>query len=460
MNRSKRIDSFSSTSLHVARGALSIATTWLHPQRGWVDCPAHPLLSAHARRAGFVVETLPWREPGPRGEGQAPATTALAVSYERPEGGHRGLALAARDDDAEALAFARHQIEAWATVLRTRRVLYVSAAPDAGPTRTASGGGWLVCGCRADVGCPSAGYAERSLYRSADRGDEAVIVGEPVTGFGAWPREAPAGRVTRAATLREAEALAVADPDRLVFVVAPGAVVSDAAGVLRVLRRRFPRLRGQHPGEWCYTMDDLYTAAGSVLAQSDALLVTGRGDGPLARTALVQAARAGVRARDLVSLDRLGPQDIDGATIAVLDTAARPAADTGAKKSIGPAAGAGPAAGPMERPDGRTLVRILGGLGPVSHVRRLVGSQTETETGTEGAAEPPSGSVDALLRPAPTASALRAAAGARVPRPADPAAPPPPGASASRTPSTPTCPDPACPGSPPAEALRSPAPAE
>ncbi|MCQ1578898.1 EamA family transporter [Streptomyces parvus] len=60
---------------------------------------------------------------------------------------------------------------------------------------------------------------------------------------------------------------------------------------------------------------------------------------------------------------------------------------------------------------------------------------------------------------AATASGPRAAAGARVRRPAGPAAPPP-GASASRTPSTPTCPDPARPGTPPAAAPRSPAAAE
>ncbi|WP_435862137.1 EamA family transporter [Streptomyces rubiginosohelvolus] len=59
-----------------------------------------------------------------------------------------------------------------------------------------------------------------------------------------------------------------------------------------------------------------------------------------------------------------------------------------------------------------------------------------------------------------TASGPRAAADARVRRPADPAAPPPLGASASRTPSTPTCPDPSRPGTPPAAAPRSPAAAE
>ncbi|MFE9699575.1 4-hydroxy-3-methylbut-2-enyl diphosphate reductase [Streptomyces sp. NPDC006270] len=372
MNRTKRSDVLPS-SLPLAQNALSVATAWRHPHRGWMDCPAHPLLSAHARRAGFLVEALPWRAGDPTGGGKPP-TTVFAVSYERAEGGHRGLALAARTEDTAAMAFAHHQIETWGAVLRTRRVLYVNEERPA-PSVPAPGApavagamaagaarlrptvpsqavtGWLACGCPAATECPSAGYAERSLRRSAERGDQVVVVGAPVTGPGAWPRRAPTGRTAAAANPRQAEELPVPDPDRLAFVVAPGAVVSEAAEILGVLRRRFPRLRGQHPGEWCYTMDDLRTAAGSVLAQSDALLVTGGGDGPLARTALAEAARTGVRVRDLTSLDLLSPEDVDGATITVLDTAAG------------------------DGPGGRSVAQILGGLGPASHVRRTVRSE-------------------------------------------------------------------------------------
>ncbi|WP_329346022.1 4-hydroxy-3-methylbut-2-enyl diphosphate reductase [Streptomyces microflavus] len=381
MNRSKRSDVFPSASLPVAPGALSVATTWWHPVRGPMDCPAHPLLSAHARRAGFTVDARPWAEAAVNGDGRgAVGTTVVAVSYERPEGGHRGIALAARSEDSAALAFAHRQIESWQAVLRTRRVLYVSEEtappgdPDARPAPAAPaphaavppqgpgapGGAWLACGCPARSGCPSAVLAERSLHRSVARGDEVVVVGAPAAGTGGgWPRRAPAGTVKRAATEAQAEALTVADPERFAFVVAPGAVVSGAAGILRVLRRRFPRLRGQHPWEWCYTTDDLDTAVGSVLGQSDALLVTGRGDSPLVRSALARAARSGVRVREVTSLDRLRPEDVDGATITVLHTAT---------------AQDGPG-GPDRRGGGsREVARVLDGLGPTGHIRRTVRS--------------------------------------------------------------------------------------
>ncbi len=107
-----------------------------------MDCPAHPLLAAHARQAGFTVDARPWEEAAVNGDDRGPVgTTVVAVSYERPEGGHRGIALAARSEDGAAVAFVHRQIESWQAVLRTRRVLYVSeetplpAAPPEGSPR-------------------------------------------------------------------------------------------------------------------------------------------------------------------------------------------------------------------------------------------------------------------------------------------------------------------------------------
>ncbi|MEW2067440.1 4-hydroxy-3-methylbut-2-enyl diphosphate reductase [Streptomyces sp. NPDC007346] len=427
MNRSKRSDVFLSTSLPVAPGALAVATAWWHPLRGPMDCPAHPLLTAHARQAGFAVDARPWEEAAVNGDDRGPAgTTVVAVSYERPEGGHRGIALAARSEDSAAVAFAHRQIASWQAVLRTRRVLYVNeeTAPPAHPTPTTSVlptpgphtpglpnpglhtpephtsglhtpaphtpaphapappqarggavGAWLPCGCPAASACPAAASAERSLHRSVARGDEVVVVGAPAAGTGGgWPSRAPAGTVKRAATEAQAETLTVKDPERLAFVIAPGAVVSRSSGILRVLRRRFPRLRGQHPWEWCYTTDDLDTAVGSVLGQSDALLVTGGGDSPLVRTALARAARSGIRTREVTSLDRLRPEDIDGATITVLHTATPEQEDS---RSL-PSCPEGTRSAPGRREGGggsiRDVPRILDGLGPTGHIHRTVRS--------------------------------------------------------------------------------------
>ncbi|MFI6339850.1 4-hydroxy-3-methylbut-2-enyl diphosphate reductase [Streptomyces sp. NPDC050535] len=366
MNRSVLSEVLHSTTLSVAPGTLTVARSFRHPTRGLVDCPAHHLLAAHARRAGLVAESLSLPEADLRDALPEAPTTVFTVSYEKPRGGHRGLALAARSDDPASTAFARRQIESWRAVLRTRRVLYVVAPGAAGaaaglrtpgspvPAQTADGprSPWQPCGCPVGASCPAAGNAKRALRRSLDRGEEVVVVGVPVAGTGSWPTQALGGDAVLVRTPQEAEFLTVTDPDRLAFVVAPGAAISAVAEMLQVLRRRYPRLRGQHPEEWCYTMDDLHTVFASALAQSDALLITGRESAPAVRTAITQAARAGVRVRDVTELANLRPGDIDGATITLLDVT----------------------------PDGRgrrEVGQALNGLGPASHVRREVRSYPE-----------------------------------------------------------------------------------
>ncbi|KMS72347.1 hypothetical protein ACM01_23695 [Streptomyces viridochromogenes] len=361
MNRSVLAEVLDSTSLHVTPGSLMVATSWRHPTRGPVDCPAHRLVAAHARQSGLAADSRPLPDEELRDGLTTVPTTVFTVSYERPEGGHRGLALAARSDDPPALCFARRQIDSWRAVLRTRRVLYVAAQDPLGPRPLsasvppqAPGGSrdrWRVCGCPAAAACPSAENAERALHRFLERGDEVVVVGTPLTGSGAWVGRTLQGDLRVVSTPRQAETLAVADPDRLAFVVAPGALVSEVADILRVLRRRHPRLRGQHPREWCYTMDDLHTAVAAALAQSDRLLVVGQDTSPV--TAITQVARTALRVRAVTTLDRLRPDDVDAATITVLDATV----DGRALREVG---------------------RALDGLGPASHVWRQVHTFKET----------------------------------------------------------------------------------
>lgn len=363
MNRSVLTEVLHSSTLHVAPGSLTVATSWRHPTRGLVDCPAHRLLTAHARQSGLTADLRSLPNEDLRDDLTTSPTTVFTVSYERPEGGHRGLALAAPSDDTTALSFARRQIESWGAVLRTRRVLYVAAPDDVAPAPSSTsvpaqnprdpGSRWRICGCPTSVRCPSVENTERALNRFLERGDDVVIVGTPAAGSGAWAGRFVHGNPRTVSTPQQAEALAVTDPDRLAFVVAPGAVVSEVADILNVLRRRHPRLRGQHPREWCYTMDDLHTTVGAALAQSDRLLVVGRDTTPATRTAVTQVTRIPLPVRAVTTLDRLRPDDIDAATITVLDAT----------------------------PDGRDLrelSQVLDGLGPTSHVRRQAHSSKET----------------------------------------------------------------------------------
>ncbi|GAB3949560.1 hypothetical protein GCM10028832_01810 [Streptomyces sparsus] len=313
-------------------------------------------------------------------ERTTPASLVFTVSYEKPDGGHGGLAVAVDHADATAVSYARRQVESWRDVLRTRRVLYVLAAGEqagAGPRHSLpvlvpaqhSGGARSphnVCGCPRNVVCPSAEYAQRALRRFLDRGDEVLVVGTPLDSAAVRDDMDARGRVIRVDTSGPAATVQVADSERLSFVVAPGAVMAQVTDILTVLRSRFPRLRGQHPGEWCYAMDNLNTAVVSALNQSDVLLVTGSESCAIARTGVAEAAKAGLPVRSIPSLAHLRPEDVDVSTITVLDTDGQ----TRALQQLG---------------------QVLGGLGPISHIRRRVHSDDVSLTlapPTSGGATP------------------------------------------------------------------------
>ncbi|MBB1246654.1 4-hydroxy-3-methylbut-2-enyl diphosphate reductase, partial [Streptomyces durbertensis] len=364
MNRSVLCEEFHTTALPVAPGTLTVASTWWHPTRGAVECPAHQLVAAHLRHAGHRVDHRPLPGPlqpsrvlGDASSGAVPgshaATAVVAVSYEMPDGHHRGLAIAVRAEEHTLVQLARRQIDAWRAVLRTRRVLHVAPPPAPAPrprgpiprqSASPTGTLWRPCGCPTWADCRAQELARRTTRRLTEEGETVIVVGTHTAV--PWPTRPKAPShdgLDRVATTAQAAALTVDRPDRLAFVVAPGSTVSQVAAVLNVLRARFPLLRGQHPDEWCYTMDDLHTAVGSVLAQSDALVIAGHGTSP---TVSVATGMAG-RARKVTTLDRLRPSDVNVATVAVLDTE-----DGG--------------------PRYRQVIEALDGLGPTSHVWRRV----------------------------------------------------------------------------------------
>jgi 4-hydroxy-3-methylbut-2-enyl diphosphate reductase len=373
MNRSVLLETFHSSREIADRGTVTVATSWSHPQRGPVTCPAHPLLTASAGHAGFntVTRALTTRDlrhrhrPGP-----SAASTVFAASYENPTGGVVGFAVAAHPADRHALAFAREEVAAWRTVLRTRRLLHTSHPHSAPHTERQSAAAalpsqgrdgrpsrWRACGCPVTTACPAVDNAVSTIQRFQSRGDEVVLIGRSPLGPLPLPPtllQAPPG-LTVCETADQAETLTLTNPGALAFVMAPGAVTSQTTRILAILRRRFPRLRGQHPDQWCYTATDLHDAARSVMAESDVLLVVGQGHSPASTVLSAEAVRAGIPVHRIESLTVLRPQHIDASTVALVEAEATP-------------------------PTCTTLSGLLAGLGPWSTIHRELVSRVTTHT--------------------------------------------------------------------------------
>ncbi|MFD7163682.1 4-hydroxy-3-methylbut-2-enyl diphosphate reductase [Streptomyces violascens] len=362
MNRSVLLETLEGR-VPATQGALIVARSWMHPERGRVGCPAHPAVIAAAEEAGLAVQV---RDLGveqqmsgepTRGEG-----TIFAVSYEDPGGGFRGLAVGAHRADVAAMAWASEEIASWRSVMRTRRTITLgpadSPAARSGDTAVLAGvfpaqpgtrgSAWAACGCAVQARCPAARDSESAMRSFRARGDEVVLVGEPVWGQGVdVPVASGGGDLYRVRSIRDAEVLTACAPDRLAFVVAPGSVSVEVAQLLAVLRRKFPRLRGQHPDQWCYTMTDLLAAARSALAESDVLLLAGAGASPVAAAA--QAAAALTPIHRISALGQLRPRCIDVATLTIAGCGARL---------------------------GGQVLQVLSGLGPLDVLRRV----TRTES--------------------------------------------------------------------------------
>lgn len=387
----------------VAPGEVLVASTFPHPSRGVVDCPAASLVTAGVRARGVPVRQAPLRA----GEGDA---ILHAVSYVDPDGRVVGLGVAAHRANRHELTLAEDFVRAWAEVMRTRRVLLEATGPSCaglrrlaamvaripGPVAVLAPAGdrgdvplpWP----RPDVGvverladvpdgttvvlpahgvdphtaaeardsglsvvdatCPLVARTHATARRFADDGATVVVLGD---GRAAPPIAAEAPESTVVTSVEEVDGLAVDPPARVAFIVSPGIPVEDAGVLAARLRSRFPGTIGQHPDEYCYAASDRRATVRAVAACSELTLVLGAPDSADTGTLLAAAGAAGGRVERLDELAGLRPEWLHQAT------------------SVGILVGATARPGlPGE------LVEALSGLGPVSITHRQVATQIQT----------------------------------------------------------------------------------
>src|SRR5690606_28126933 len=85
----------------------------------------------------------------------------------------------------------------------------------------------------------------------------------------------PAGAVTLVETEADAEALQVADPDRLAWITQTTLSVDDTAAIVGVLTRRFPNILAPHKDDICYATTNRQEAVKRVAGEVDAMIVVG-----------------------------------------------------------------------------------------------------------------------------------------------------------------------------------------
>jgi len=127
-----------------------------------------------------------------------------------------------------------------------------------------------------DATCPLVTKVHREAEIHYRRGREIILIGhaghpEVVGTMG----QLPPGSVTLVQSREEAAAYTARDASRLAFCTQTTLSVEDTAGIVEVLKERFPQIIGPHKEDICYATTNRQEAVRRVAPQVDAMVVVG-----------------------------------------------------------------------------------------------------------------------------------------------------------------------------------------
>jgi 4-hydroxy-3-methylbut-2-enyl diphosphate reductase len=147
-----------------------------------------------------------------------------------------------------------------------------------------------------DATCPLVAKVHREAVQFAAAGYTIVLVGheghDEVEGtLGHAP-----DRIKLVASVEEAEAVEVEDPQRVAYLTQTTLAVDETREVIEVLERRFPNLAGPRSNDICYATQNRQDAVREVAAASDVVLVVGSQNSSNSNRLVEVARRAGTPA--------------------------------------------------------------------------------------------------------------------------------------------------------------------
>ncbi|HKR25639.1 MAG TPA: 4-hydroxy-3-methylbut-2-enyl diphosphate reductase [Allosphingosinicella sp.] len=149
-----------------------------------------------------------------------------------------------------------------------------------------------------DATCPLVSKVHRQAERLIERGRHILFVGhaghpEVIGTFG----QVPEGMMTLIETAADAETVAPAAPGALAFLTQTTLSVDDTAGIVAILRRRFPSIQGPRSEDICYATSNRQAAVKAIAGRCDALLVIGSPNSSNSLRLVEVAEREGAKAR-------------------------------------------------------------------------------------------------------------------------------------------------------------------
>jgi 4-hydroxy-3-methylbut-2-enyl diphosphate reductase len=156
----------------------------------------------------------------------------------------------------------------------------------------------LVC---VDATCPLVSKVHIEAYHHFRAGREIVLVGhaghpevEGTLG------QLPQGAISLVQNIFEAARFQPRDPERLAFITQTTLSVDDAAEIVALLRRRFPKIAGPRGEDICYATTNRQEALKRIAPKSDCVLVLGAPNSSNSQRLVETARKAGARRAVLI----------------------------------------------------------------------------------------------------------------------------------------------------------------
>ncbi len=147
-----------------------------------------------------------------------------------------------------------------------------------------------------DATCPLVTKVHLEAIRFAKLGYQILLIGhaghEEVEGT---TGEAP-GRITLVASVAEAEAVHVEDPEKVAFLTQTTLSVEDTRPIVEALKRRFPRIQSPARDDICYATQNRQLAVRALARQAPVILVVGSRNSSNSNRLVEEAELAGARA--------------------------------------------------------------------------------------------------------------------------------------------------------------------
>jgi 4-hydroxy-3-methylbut-2-enyl diphosphate reductase len=152
-----------------------------------------------------------------------------------------------------------------------------------------------------DATCPLVSKVHLDAERHFKAGREIVLIGhaghpEVVGTLG----QLPEGAVTLVETTADAERFRPRDPERLAYVTQTTLSIDDTAGVIAILKRRFPAMVAPHRGDICYATTNRQEAVKRIAERCDLVLVVGSRNSSNSQRLVEVALKAGAGGAQLI----------------------------------------------------------------------------------------------------------------------------------------------------------------